>query len=485
MAGDTMAVQNPSDRVDDTEWEDIPETNLARYEAVAPLTPRSGSVTSSAPGTPRTGARRRRGIKAGTPIVQPQFIATQPRRANIRPQQIQRQRNPTRPVIAIDREDVQDALIHGTAETVRYLGGVLTHALRLLRWPFGILLALWLLGFIVARISETLRPIVTPFCIIPGISGSTLCRAPQVLLNADGEPVPLRADYPELVKIQSSNFEELLDGAVGGSGLSLEIKKAEMASKDLITLVKFSQLKSKDLLAESLFEFVEDAKMTGRGLQKLTSKVNGAVDKIMAINDYALRTIEGAQDEPKSVLQVIWPFASPPSPPSQDLVVAAFRDSMDVHAAEMRRLVLELDVSEKNLDRLDVHLGALHDLCTRENVGLTTVREDLLAELWTILGGNKRRLRGIDGNLELLRDLGEYRKRAAAHVAAAKQTIMAMGEDMEDLRERVAAPDIVGDRIPVEVHMRSIQSGLERLKEDRIKAREREEQLMNRILGTA
>lgn len=79
--------------------------------------------------------------------------------------------------------------------------------------------------------------------------------------------------------------------------------------------------------------------------------------------------------------------------------------------------------------------------------------------------------------------MGEYRKRARAHVAAAMQTLEAMGEDMEDLRERVTAPEIVGDKIPVEVHMKSIQSGMERLKEQRIKAREREEQLMNRILG--
>ena len=77
----------------------------------------------------------------------------------------------------------------------------------------------------------------------------------------------------------SLSFEPLLDGAIGGPALGLEIKKAEMATKDLITLVKYSQLKSRDLLAESLFNFVQDAKKTGKGLQKLTSKVNGAVDQ--------------------------------------------------------------------------------------------------------------------------------------------------------------------------------------------------------------
>jgi len=66
---------------------------------------------------------------------------------------------------------------------------------------------------------------------------------------------------------------------VGGSGLSLEIKKAEMATSDLIALVRVSNnLRSRDMLAESLAQFVNDAKKTGRGLQKLSSKIGGAVD---------------------------------------------------------------------------------------------------------------------------------------------------------------------------------------------------------------
>jgi hypothetical protein len=58
----------------------------------------------------------------------------------------------------------------------------------------------------------------------------------------------------------------------------LEIKKAEMATTDLVTLVRVSDLKSRDMLADLLARFVDDAKKTGRGLQKLSSKVGGAVD---------------------------------------------------------------------------------------------------------------------------------------------------------------------------------------------------------------
>ncbi|CDO75175.1 hypothetical protein BN946_scf184866.g16 [Trametes cinnabarina] len=477
MSGDTD-VQSNFHNSEGEEWEDIPDANLARDVLKAAASPRSSSVASSTPGTPRTAARRR---KVGKVV----YVAAQtpPIRRSLKSPTSPKQKQKSGP--AIDREQLQGALIQGSAETVRYFGGILSHALRLLRWPFGVLLAIWLLGLIMARLSHTIRGFVRPVCYVPGLSGSALCRPDQVEYDAEGELVPHRADYPKLVEIQSSRFEELLDGSVGGSGLSLEIKKAEMASRDLVTLVRHSELTSKDHLVESLLEFVDDAQKTGKGLQKLTSKINGAVDKIMAINDYALHTIESAQNEPKSLLKVIWPFASTPAEHTQDVVIQAFRDSMDVHAAEMRRLVLELSISETNLERLDMHLITLHELCTRENLTLGAAREDLLSELWTLLGGNRRRLRGMESNLELLRDLGEYRKRAAAHVAAAKQTLQAMSEDMEDLRERVAAPDVLGDRIPVEVHMKSLQSGLERLKEDRIKAREREEYLMNKVLGVA
>lgn len=205
----------------------------------------------------------------------------------------------------------------------------------------------------------------------------------------------------------------------------------------------------------------------------------------MAINDYALQAIEGAKaQEPSGLMRVLprfpWPGAEPPS---RAAALDAFQKSMDVHASELQRLILEVEVSSSHLDALDAHLDTLHEICTRENLDLGAARDALLADLWTILGGNRDQVRTFNMKLELLRELGEYRKRAAAHVAAASQTLQAMGEDMEDLRERVAAPELVGDRVPVEVHMKSIRTGIERLKEQRLRTKEREERLMNRILG--
>jgi hypothetical protein len=145
----------------------------------------------------------------------------------------------------------------------------------LLRKPLSFILFLVLLALIILRVNQTIRAAFAPLCYIPGISTSAMCRPSSAHHH---QSPPQWADYPKLVDVQSTTFEQLLDETVGGSGLALEIKKAEMATSDLSTMVRVSNLKSRDMIAKSLTDFVDDAKKTGRGLQKLSSKVGGAVD---------------------------------------------------------------------------------------------------------------------------------------------------------------------------------------------------------------
>lgn len=204
---------------------------------------------------------------------------------------------------------------------------------------------------------------------------------------------------------------------------------------------------------------------------------------ILAVNDYALHTIEGAISNTPSRFSVssLVPFYS--RKPTSEIVTKTFTEAMDVLSASMRRLVIEAELSLSNLDNLEERLSTLHELVSREDSSLSTAKSELLSELWTKVGGNRRTLRGYDEHLLLLKNLGDYRKRALVHVVTALQTLQAMSEDMEDLRERVSAPELVGSSIPVEVHMRSIKGGLERLKEGRIKAKAREEEAIKRVLS--
>jgi hypothetical protein len=89
----------------------------------------------------------------------------------------------------------------------------------------------------------------------------------------------LWADFPKLVKVEDRAFESLIDETLEGAGLALEIKKAELATSDLVTLVRVSDMDSSKILTGALSGFEKDARKASRRLTRFGSKVGGAVDK--------------------------------------------------------------------------------------------------------------------------------------------------------------------------------------------------------------
>ena len=220
---------------------------------------------------------------------------------------------------------------------------------------------------------------------------------------------------------------------------------------------------------------------TSRGLSNLSFSFI-PLCSIMAVNDYALHAIEEAQSKTSwfSVHSLI-PWSRPQS--TSEIVTTTFTEAMSVLSTAMGRLILEAEINLGNLNRLEEQLLVLHEIVSREDSTLSSAKAELLSELWTKLGGNQKTLRNFESHLHLLKNLGMYRKKALVHVVAALQTLQAMSSDMEDIRERVAAPELTGSKIPVEVHLKSIRSGLERLRGGRVRARKLEEEAMRQVLA--
>lgn len=156
--------------------------------------------------------------------------------------------------------------------------------------------------------------------------------------------------------------------------------------------------------------------------------------------------------------------------------------SMDNIASQMFRLREEADISMDHLTRLEEHLIVLHEITHRDNKQLTAAHEDVLAELWTWVGGNRVQLRKMNLDLGLLKNVDRYRKKAREHVVATLETLHTLDADMEELRTRVAAPDLLGDKIPIEVHIKSIKAGVERLKVGQIRASLKQGETVTKIL---
>lgn len=137
------------------------------------------------------------------------------------------------------------------------------------------------------------------------------------------------------------------------------------------------------------------------------------------------------------------------------------------------------------LTDLEGRLYTLSEFVARSNGTLTVERADFLGALWTMLGGNRHKIQHVDGHIFLLNSLDEYRRRPTTHVSAALLTLQGMSEDIEDLRVRVAAPALMGERISVEVHLNSIRGGLVRLQADRTMARLRGWESIRRIVSSS
>lgn len=199
------------------------------------------------------------------------------------------------------------------------------------------------------------------------------------------------------------------------------------------------------------------------------------------MNDYALQAIE-ASKAPASLVSRVMPFSLSNNNPTKEAVIETFLMSMDNIGNHMVRLRDEADISMGHLMRLGEHLEILYEVTHRDDKELKAVKEDVLVELWTKLGGNKRKLRKMNLNIDLLKDVETYRNEARVHVEATLQTLYTLDAEMEELRTRVAAPELVGDKIPIEVHIKSIKAGVERLKEGQMRASVRESESIGKIL---
>ncbi len=87
-----------------------------------------------------------------------------------------------------------------------------------------------------------------------------------------------RADFPGLVKVQGVLLDELLGQYGGETTFAVDVKHAELAVKDLVIVVRASNLTVKVMLADALNNFAIDARASGRNLERLSMQIYGIVD---------------------------------------------------------------------------------------------------------------------------------------------------------------------------------------------------------------
>jgi len=271
------------------------------------------------------------------------------------------------------------------------------------------------------------------------------------------------------------------------------MKRSEASIRDLKHVVQYSSLPSRNELVFEFAGFVETARQASQDLSKFNSRIGRAVDHILSTNRWTLSVIDGvsASEAGRGAiskwvgdnLNIFAPFQ--PVSLSRDVLLDQYLRHTSAVEEQIMTLISEAQALLGILDNLDGRLDVIASISTRDGIKVQGNREELFAYLWTKLGGNRSSVAKLDHQIELLKEVGQYRRLAWAHVTTTIVKLQAIRDNLEDLRERVAMPEVVGDKVPLEVSINSINLGIERLEQQRDASRKVEAERYARVLSRA
>ncbi|CAE6469481.1 hypothetical protein ACGC1H_003569 [Rhizoctonia solani] len=305
---------------------------------------------------------------------------------------------------------------------------------------------------------------------VPESLSEVTCKLPalaQHFPHCTPEPISIVApDFVSLIQLQS-RLGQVMDDTAHSSKVAVDIKDSEMSLRDLRTLVTHSALSNKDVLGRDLKRFVQDAKATSENLQKFGSRVWGAVDRVISLNEHTLIMLENTPTERGLVTTY------------QEGLESIWRQGIELMGQTLRKLIHEAQANVGTLQRLEEMLNNIEDMVSTEKHEIDS-EELKLQRQWfrEMLGLNKEKRQSHSVSLGLITMVKDDRKRALDHVTGALLKLKQMSNDLDDLREGVATPMMItgSSNIPVEAHIKSIRSGTDRLMNGQTRMREIEDE---------
>lgn len=299
-------------------------------------------------------------------------------------------------------------------------------------------------------------------------------------------------EFEQLMTVQS-RFEELLEQSASSVSLPLDMKRSETSIRDLRQIVRHSQLQSRNELVLEFDGFIETARIASYDLQKFNSHVGRAVDNVLSTARWTQRVLDdiSVKQSTRALVpsfihdKLLAPFQ--PLQFTESRLLDQYIQHTGLVSEEIERLLMEAQALLMVLQNLEDRLDVMHGIALRDNIHAQGSKDEILSQIWTVIGGNRAKLGKYNNQIRLLKQVGEYRKVAWAHVSGTILKLQGMGAELEELRERVGSAELLRDRvdIPLAVHIESIRLGVERLEQGREAAREVEKSHVKRVLDKA
>jgi hypothetical protein len=392
-----------------------------------------------------------------------------------------------------NESDIIASLIDILGSIAEWLLDILGGALKALKKPISWVLAIYaflgLLTLVQNLLTNSIYSALSPICRLPGSSFFHLPMCESSRLKLRKEDAGAAVEFDQLMTAQS-RFEDILEQSAAGVSLPLDMKRGETSIRDLRQVVRFSQLSSRNELVLEFDGFIETARIASYHLQRFNSHVGRGVDNVLATARWTQRVLDDMAQKQSSrgIIpsfindKILAPFQ--PLQFTESRLLDQYIQHTRIVSEEIETLITEAQALLGVLQNLEDRLEVIHGISYRDNMHAQVSKDEILSQLWTLLGGNRAALGKYNKQLSLLRQVGEYRKIAWAHVSGTILKLQAMGAELEELRERVGSAELLRHRadIPLAVHLESIRLGVERLEKGREAARELEKQHLERVL---
>ncbi|UNI23379.1 hypothetical protein JDV02_009203 [Purpureocillium takamizusanense] len=442
-------------------------------------------------------------------------------------------------------EGIKGHLLAALPSTVHKLlvwaGEVVLIAMNYAKYPLGALLAVYLVfgGLIIAQnmATHSLYAAVSPLCRVPGASllGLPFCppssASSSFPLFPNGTARPPHdhqqqhhVEFDELMGVQSK-FEQVLEKSADGVSLPFEMKRSEAAVRDLRSLVRHSDIQARGELVLEFDGYIDMARRAAADLQKFNTHVGSAVDAVISINRWTSRYIDSLSPEaldgggfggggdgglPSALAEwtawLFYPFQPATAGHDELFSERAILDKYIEHTAlvsdRIATLILEAQGILRLLTQAEDHLSLIYDITSRSSSTIASRRDEILWTVWTLVGANSRRLHSLARQLALLRQVDAQRSSAVEQVSALILELEGIQAGLGDLRDRVAEPELAAvaaggagtgtgsggggrARIPLSVHIETIDRGVERLQGARARLRVAEDERVRDAMARA
>lgn len=382
-----------------------------------------------------------------------------------------------------------------------WAGEIILIALNFAKYPLGLLLAAYLVfgGAIIVQnmATRSIYSAISPICRLPGTSYLNLPFCPPSGANDFGRfntTTGQAVEFDDLMGVQSK-FEQVLERSADGVSLPFEMKRSEAAVRDLRTLVRHSDIQARHELVLEFDGYIETARSAASDLQKFNSHVGSAVDAVISINRWTSRYIDSLSPEseaPPSMLAewtrwFFYPFQPADQPFSERIILDKYIEHTGLVSERIASLILEAQAVLRLLTKAEDHLGIIYDITSRTSASVSSRREEILWNIWTLVGANSRRLQNLAQQLSLLRQVDSQRSTAVDQVSALILELEGIQANLGDLRDRVAEPQLVSEsgtvHIPLSVHIETIDRGVERLQAARRRIRAAEDDRVRDVMA--